>query len=127
MIRILVILAASLVCITSAQTADLPSDTPVVLERKLHGSWKGPACGGDWTFSSDGTYLSGTWEVKWNALPPTLVYTCKTSDAPDRIKVGETSAVKLIQLDDDTLAWQHLDQYPNGHTVRYERVKSELR
>jgi len=39
------------------------------------------------------------------------------------IKVGETTEVKLVQLNDEALAYQYPDQYPDGHTVRYERVK----
>jgi hypothetical protein len=99
------------------------------LERRLHGTWKGGACIGELTLRADGTFerqhyspgnnrLTGTWEVVWHALPPTLVFTCKTSDAPDRIKVGETQEFKLIQLDDETFAY---DQ--GGHRVVYERVK----
>lgn len=137
MIRTAVLLAASLVFITStsAQTADKPKETPVALERMLHGEWKGPACGGDWTFGADGNFevqhyspggnqLAGTWEVRCNALPPTLVRTCKTSDDPGF--VGKTWEVKLIQLDDEALAYQYPDQHPGGHTVRYTRVKAPV-
>jgi hypothetical protein len=136
MIRTGVFLVASLVFIASARTADKPNAGPADLERKLHGEWKGGLCDGDWTFSPDGTYkvqryspgnnkLTGTWEVRWNALPPTLVLTCKTSDAPDRIKVGEKTEVKLIQLDDDALAYQYLSQYQQlgGHMDHFKRVK----
>jgi hypothetical protein len=136
MTRAALLLAASLVFITSAQTADEPKQGPADLERKLHGEWKGGPCEGDWTFAPDGTYkvqhdspgnnkLTGAWEVWWNALPPTLVLTCKTSDDPDHIKVGGKAEVKLIQLDDDALAYQYLSQYqqPGGHTDRFKRVK----
>jgi uncharacterized protein (TIGR03067 family) len=130
MIRTIVLLAASLVFVTSAKTADNPREAPIAPERMLHGAWKGPACGGDWTFGADGTFevqhyspgnnqLTGSWEVRWNALPPTLVRTCKTSDDPDH--VGKTWEVKLIQLDSEVLAYQFPDQYPAGHTVRYTR------
>src|SRR5687767_9235047 len=61
------------------------------LEAKLLGNREGGACVGDYTFKSDGTFelrhftpggntLTGTWSVRWDALPPTLVLTCKTSD-----------------------------------------------
>jgi len=64
--------------------------------------------------------------VRWNVLPPTLVRTFKTSDDPDLI--GRTWEVKLIQLDDETLAYQFPDQSPKGDSVRYTRVeKSEER
>jgi hypothetical protein len=137
MIRTAVLLAASLVFITSifsAQTADKPKESPVALERKLHGEWKGKGgCVGDLTLRADGTFerqhfspgnnqLTGTWDVRWNALQPTLFLTCKTSDAPDRIKVGMTWEIKLIQLDDEDLAYQ----YPDGNTVRYTRVKAPI-
>ena len=59
-------------------------------------------------FRADGTYelkrygpggddYAGTWTVRWDALPPTLVLTCKTSEIP------ELGKLKLIQLDDETL------------------------
>ena len=138
MIRMLFLLALSLAFITSAQTArsaDKPKEPPVALEKKLHGAWEadGLNCVGDLTLRADGTFerqhyspgnnkLTGTWEVRWNALPPTLVLSCKTSDDPDL--VGKTSEVKLTQLDDETLAYQ----FPGGPnpgvgTHRYKRLK----
>ena len=132
MIRTAVLIAASLILITSAQPADTPREVPVALERKLHGEWKGPACGGDWNFAPDGTYqvqhytpgnnkLTGTWVVRWDALPPTLVLNVKTSDAPERIKVGEVWEVKLVRLDDEELAYE----WPKnpGQPVHWTRVK----
>ncbi len=134
MIRTAVFCAASLVFITSAQTADKPEEALVALERKLHGAWKGPPCEGDWNYRADGTFevkrytpgdnqLTGTWKVRWNALPPTLVRTCKTSDDPVHLPVGKTWEVKLIQLDDEALTYQYSDQYPNGNTERCTRAK----
>jgi len=128
MIRPTAFLAASFVVIASAEAAPRLKEELVDLERKLHGVWNGPACGGEWTFQPDGTFsvrhyspgnneLAGTWKVRWNALPPTLVLACQTSDAVDRFKAGETLEVKLVELNDDALAYQ----YPNGHTVRYTR------
>ncbi len=128
MIRTAVFFAASLVCITSAQTADKPKEAPTALERKLHGTWRGGPCLGELTLRADGTFerrhfspgnnkLTGTWEVRWNALPPTLILACKSSDDPDR--VGKTSEVKLIQLDGHALAYQP----SKGQPVRYARVK----
>ena len=122
-------LCAAALVVTSAHAADKPKEE-VALQQKLHGVWKGPACGGDWTYKADGTFevvhyspgnntLSGTWEVRWNALPLTLVRTCKASDDPDL--VGKTWEVKLIELDDEALAYQYPDQYPKGHTVHYTR------
>jgi hypothetical protein len=133
MIRAAMLLAASLILATSTH-ADQPKDAAAALQHKLHGAWKGPACGGDWTYKADGTFdvvhyspggntLSGTWEVRWNALPLTLVRTCKDSDDPDL--VGKTWEVKLVELDDEALAYQDPDQYPKGHTVRYTRVPAK--
>jgi hypothetical protein len=132
MIRTAMVLVASLVVITPGQTADKPKEGPVGLERELQGMWKGPACGGDWTFGADATFavkhyspgnnqLTGSWEVRWNALPPTLVLTVKTSDAPERIKVGETWEVKLVQLNDEALAYEW-PQKP-GQAIHWTRVK----
>jgi hypothetical protein len=128
MIRTAVFLAASLVFVTSARTADKPKESPAALERRLHGTWNGPPCTGRLTLGADGTFerrnyspgnyrLTGTWEVRWNALPPTLVLACKTSDYPGF--VGTTSEVKLVQLDDEVLALGH------RYEDRYERVKKK--
>lgn len=99
------------------------------VESKLHGEWKGGACMGQITFKADGTYerknwspgnnaLAGTWSVRWDALPPTLVMTCKTSDFQGY--VGKTEEVTLLRLDADVLVYQYPD-FPNGPS-RYERV-----
>ena len=132
MLRTAMVLVTSLVVITSGQTADKPQEGPVGLERKLHGRWKGPACGGDWTFASDATFsvnhyspgnneLTGSWEVRWNALPPTLVLTVKSSNAPERIKVGESWEVKLVQLNDEALAYEWPEN--PGQAIQWTRVK----
>ena len=109
------------------------NDGPVVLERKLHGAWKGPPCGGDWTFNADGGFvvegyspggnrLSGTWELRWDALPPTLLLTVKTSDAPERIEIGEKWELKLIELNDETLGYVR-PQNPE-RSFYWKRVKA---
>jgi hypothetical protein len=84
------------------------------LEEKMLGDWKGQTgCAGDFFFRADGTYelkrhgpaghdLAGTWKIRWDALPPTLVLTCKSSDVDE--EVGVTREVKLVQLDDKNLA-----------------------
>jgi hypothetical protein len=100
------------------------------LERKLHGEWVGDGpCQGGLTLRPDGTYRrthrgpggvgsAGTWAVRWNALPPTLTLRCRTSDDPGH--EGTVRAVKLVELDDDVLAYQHLvDPKP----TRYSRAK----
>src|SRR5437870_7687927 len=77
------------------------------LEQKLVGAWEGQTgCAGNYLFRADGTYelkmygpvpidLAGTWKVRWDALPPTLVLTCKTAGIPEEL--GE---LRLIQLND---------------------------
>ena len=79
------------------------------LEQKLVGAWKGQnGCAGNFLFRADGTYeverygpggdeFAGTWKVRWDALPPTLVLTSKTPGIP------ELGKLRLIQLDDETL------------------------
>ena len=127
MTRIAVILAASLLFITPARSADKPAEAPVPLERKLHGGWRGGPCEGTWTYLPDGTFrarhyspgnnrLAGTWELRWDALPPTLVRTCKTSDDPDL--VGKTWDVKLVRLDDKSLACEEARGYPPDSFTR---------
>ncbi len=130
--KILITVAAAALLLGFAQevVAEKPESDPAALERKLHGAWKGDGpCDGGLTLRADGTYerklhgpggnnSAGTWEVRWDALPPTLVLTAKTSDDP--VYVGQEE-VKLIQLDDQALAFKYL----SGQTtsVRYSRVK----
>jgi len=120
---------------TFAQSADKPKDAPVALERKLQGGWIGGDCVGELTLRGDGTFerrhfspgnnrLAGKWAVRWNAFPPTLVLACKASDDPE--SVGKTSEFKLVQLDDESLAYQFPDQYPNGPTVRFAREEAPV-
>ncbi len=96
------------------------------------GVWKGrTTCDGRLVFRADGTYelteygpanddSAGTWKVRWDALPATLVLTCKTSEIQD--EVGKTTEVKLIKLDDKSLAIEYANQNgsPSGE---YTRVK----
>jgi hypothetical protein len=102
------------------------------LEQKLLGIWKGKTgCDGQFVFRADGTYelteygpapfdSAGTWKVRWDALPPTLVLTCRTSEVQDL--VGKTTEVKLIKLDDKSLAIEYA--HPNGNpSGYYTRVK----
>jgi inhibitor of cysteine peptidase len=134
MIRTAVILAVLLYPQASVQAIDKEKDATIALERTLHGAWKGPACGGDWIVQSDGTFevrrytpgnniLTGTWEVRWGSLPPTLVWSIKTSDAPDRLPAGRSWEVKIVQLDDETLALQHPGHgKEQEHVIHYSRV-----
>jgi hypothetical protein len=103
------------------------------LEQKLLGAWKGQiGCDGRLLFRADGTYelteygpapsdSAGTWKVRWDALPPTLALTCKTSELPDEI--GKTTEVKLVKLDDKSLAIEYANPNgsPSGHYTRVKR------
>ena len=118
------------------------------LEKKLLGTWNGPACGGDYTFNSDGTFdlqhftpggntVTGTWSLHWDALPPTLVLMCKTSDftkkdpSRDEYKyVGKALELKLLELDSDTFTFRlpkdKGDESPNDKRERrYKRRVKE--
>jgi len=111
--------------INFVQAADKTKESPVALERKLNGAWQCNApCAGKITFWADGTFerrgyspggntLRGTWEIRWNALPPTLVLACKASDDPTL--AGTTEQSKLIELNDEAFS------------VRYSRHESLYR
>jgi hypothetical protein len=114
---------------TDAAQANDARKERAALEQKLVGEWKGRiGCDGRFLFRANGTYelteygpapddSAGTWKVRWDALPPTLLLTCKTSEIAD--EVGKTTEVKLIKLDDKSLAIEAADQ-SLGH---YTRVK----
>jgi hypothetical protein len=102
------------------------------LEQKMVGVWKGQGgCDGRLIFRADGTYAltgygpagnnsKGTWKVRWDALPATLVLTCTTSEIPQ--EKGKSREVKLIKLDDRNLVFKYANQNgsPSGH---YTKVK----
>jgi len=85
-------------------------------ERQLVGEWvNGGACIGDITIRADGTFerrhyspgnhtLSGTWKLKRDALPPTLVLTCDKSDWEG--DVGKAHELKVTRLDDEAMTWE---------------------
>ena len=121
-------LAATLSPAATTQPAVKAEAVPIGLERKLRGELGG-ACVGTLTFWANGTFerrqfspgnheLTGTWEVRWDALPPTLGLTCKDSDSPRHI--GTKAEVKLVQPDDTALALLHLG---SDQPVSYKRVK----
>lgn len=125
-----VILTLLLLGFARCVVAGKPESTPAALEKKLEGTWKGQSpCQGNLTLRADGTFenakvgpgnvnLAGTWEVLWDALPPTLLMTCNTSDDP--ALVGTKDVVKLIKLDDKEL----VVSYPSRDSKRqYLRVK----
>ena len=69
-------------------------------------------------YGPDNQALSGTWKVRWDALPPTLVLTCTDADHPGDI--GTVQEVKVVQLDAATLAYQ---QAGADQPARYTRPK----
>jgi hypothetical protein len=136
--RIVIVSAAAVLLVGLAQmvSAEPPGKERgkelAALEQKMLGTWKGQTtCDGCLVFRADGTYQlteygpasddsKGTWEVRGDALPATLVLTCKTSEIP--AEVGKTTVVKLVKLDDRSLAIEYANQNgsPSGH---YTRVK----
>jgi uncharacterized protein (TIGR03067 family) len=124
-------LVAALALISTAHPADKPKEAPPALERKLYGEWKGGDCQGELTLKAEGTFrrrhyspgnntLTGTWAVRWDALPPTLVLTCTASDCQEFVGKEE---VKLLQLDDAALVYQHA----GGQQYRYTRVRAHAK
>ena len=99
------------------------------LDQKVVGAWKGQiACDGRLVVRADGTYeltaygpaaydSAGTWKVRRDALPATLVLTCKTSEIPEL--VGKATELKVIKLND-----KNLDvEYASQNVRHYTRVK----
>src|SRR6266511_2288512 len=98
--KIMIVSAAAVLLVGLAQAALAEQSRKdqgmelAVLEQKLLGAWKGQTpCTGNFYFRADGTYelkghgpglsdFAGTWKVRWDALPPTLLLTCKTSEIP---------------------------------------------
>jgi hypothetical protein len=94
------------------------------LEQKLLGTWRGRPCDGDYTFNPDGTFelknftpggntVTGAWSLRWDALPPTLVLMCKTSDfrkkdpgRPEWEHLGKALELKLLELNSDALVYR---------------------
>ena len=129
MIPIAALFAASLLPATAAPPAGRAAGAPVALERKLWGTWRGGPCMGDLTLRANGTFerrhytpanrtRSGTWAVRWDALPPTLVLTC--TDADWAGEIGTVREVKVVQLDASALSYQ----WPGlAEPARYSRPK----
>jgi hypothetical protein len=102
---------------------------PIALERMLWGTWHGGDCGGDLTLKRNGQFerrhfgpanqsLSGTWAVRWDALPPTLILTC--TDADWAGEIGTRQEVKVIQLDGTVLSYLRAG---SDQPARYQRVE----
>jgi hypothetical protein len=123
------VLALSLLPGTTAAPAGPAGSGPAALERLLRGTWVGGDCGGELTLRANGTFarrhygpdnqaLSGTWKVRWDALPPTLVLTC--TDADWAGEIGTVREVKVVQLDAAALSYQ----WPGvAEPARYTRPK----
>ena len=117
-------LAIPLLLATSAWTKEKPQERPAALEQRLVGEWKGDAaCQGDLLFKADhslelrnhspGNYrLVGKWDVRWDALPPTLRMTWKNTTEPDHRSEGKTWEVKLVQLNEEVLLYEFPGPYP---------------
>jgi hypothetical protein len=111
----------------SASATQAKPGNSASLEKKLLGTWYGPCCGGDYTFNADGTYvvqnftpggntLTGTWSIRWDALPPTLILLCKTSDFTkndsDRTEyeyLGKPVEIKLVELNEKNFSYRTPD------------------
>jgi hypothetical protein len=124
MIPIAALLAASILPVAAAPPAGRTDGAPVALERKLWGPWRGGACAGELTLKPNGTFerrhygpgnqaWSGTWAVRWDALPPTLVLTCTDADWAGQI--GTKQEVKIVQLDQAALVYQHAGNDPTSY------------
>jgi hypothetical protein len=102
-----------LFCLPAWAETGTTAKGPADVEQKFLGDWKGKAaCQGDLSLTADGTFVrtdcgpggiryAGTWKLTWDALPPTLVLSCETSDDADR--VGRKEEMKVQQLDDKLL------------------------
>jgi hypothetical protein len=119
--------ALLLLLIACAPAQDSKPDKLTALEKKILGTWYGPDCGGDYTFKPDDTFtmvnfgpsditLTGTWSIRWDALPPTLVITATTSDFTTKNGgraeyefLNKPLEYKLVQLDEKTISYQTPD------------------
>jgi hypothetical protein len=129
--RTVLLLVVPLAFATAGGTEEKPQESPIALERKLVGEWKGTAaCQGDLVLNADhslelrnhspGNYrLKGKWAVRWDALPPTLVMSWTTTTEPDHRSEGKTWEVKLVQLNDKVLMYES----PGPYRMLSERVK----
>jgi hypothetical protein len=97
--------------------------------RAIHGAWRGTGpCDGSLELRADGTFtrqhfspgdnrLAGSWAVRWDDEPPTLVLTCESSDEPAH--VGRAVEVKIVRLDGEALVYEH---ETGGGLTRYARA-----
>lgn len=133
------------IAVTSIALANDKPPVPAVadplgaLERKLLGTWQGGACQGNFTFRADHTYemrhftpgqntMTGTWSIRWDALPPKLVILCKTSDFRSRDPtreeyryLGVPLELKLMELNSDTFVYRYPDSDSDQTSERPEK------
>ena len=100
---------------------------PPALARRRVGDWKGRiACDGTLHLRADGTYAlkaygpapydsAGVWKLRGDAVPATLVLTCKSSEVED--EVGKSMQFKLVKLDNANLDIEY-DSQLVGHYTR---------
>jgi hypothetical protein len=144
-VLVLGFMASGFVCLQATAQGDRPSiakkgakvlqpapDATSRLEKMLHGTWDGGnLCVGELILNADGTFerhryspgsntLTGTWTVRWDALPPTLRLTCKKSDSSHF--VDKTEEFKLLRLDDETLAYQY-PEWIDRPPITFTRTK----
>jgi hypothetical protein len=130
MVRGLLLCVASLAVSSSAHATEGSADSRPAVERKLIGDWRGGPCMGTIHFDADrkfrrehytpgNNFVSGSWELRWDALPPALVFQGTDSDAPERLIKDLT--VLLTLLNDEALEYRIGDGPPS----RYERVKEK--
>jgi hypothetical protein len=129
MTRSVILFAGILAAAVSASAAETAAETPPRVQAKLHGRWTGAGpCDGELILREDGTFerrhyspadvaVSGAWSLEWDALPPTLALTASGADDAD----GTTTQLKLIELNDRVLAYQHAGHAP----VRYSRANED--
>ena len=123
MIPIAVLFAASLSPATAAPPAGRSGGgrgpgAEAVGDVAWRGVRRGPDLGANGAFERrhygpDNQTLSGTWKVRWDALPPTLVLTSRTRS---RGEIGTVQEVKLVRLDDVVFAYLHGGNDPARYT-----------
>jgi hypothetical protein len=127
-----IVVAVLLISALAASAVPAPPAKPnkeiSALEAMLHGEWKGKGCDGQITFRADGTYerkrygpvgvsCSGTFEVRWDSLPPTLVLSsCQRNG---KALTSTTQEAKIVMLNDSAFSYQFTD---NERAAAYERV-----
>lgn len=107
--------AATLIVVALPLLADESSrDGLPALEKQLHGEWDGVGpCDGTLILKADRTFewnlcgpagnnSTGTWALRWDALPPTLTLNYKESDAEG--VAGQSRAWKVLRLDSTHLS-----------------------